>query len=99
MDKWCAVHPYNGILFRIKIIATSFKRFHACAATLNALNPPGCHPPLPVTLGHSWLNLGQSLVGSLLLSSHDSARIRKSNENKVMSLYARGGPGRDSEAG
>ena len=31
--------------------------------------------------------------------THDSARIRKSNENKVMSLYARGGPGRDSEAG
>ena len=72
MDKWCAVHPYNGILFRIKIIATSFKRFHACAATLNALNPPGCHhrpTPLPVTLGHSQLNLGGSLVASLLLSS------------------------------
>ena len=27
------------------------------------------------------------------------ARIRKSNKNKVMSLYAHGGPGRDSEAG
>ena len=72
MDKWCAIHPYNWILFRIKIITTSFKSFRACAATLNTLNLAACHhrpTPLPVTLGHSQPNLCQSLVGSLLLSS------------------------------
>ena len=51
---------------------TSFQRSHACTATLTAPNPAaGHHQPMPLleTLGHSQASLGQSLVGSLLLSS------------------------------
>ena len=55
----------------MKIMVTSFKRSHACTATLSAPNPAAGHcqpmPPLE-TPGHSWASLGQSLVGSLLLS-------------------------------
>ena len=55
----------------MKIMATSFKGSHACTATLSAPNPAAGHcqpmPPLE-TPGHSWASLGQSLVGSLLLS-------------------------------
>ena len=53
-------------------MATSFKRSHACTATLTAPNSPaGHHWPTPLleTPGHSQTSLGQSLVGSLLLSS------------------------------
>ena len=53
------------------IMATSFKRSHACIATLSAPNPAaGHHGPMPPleTPGHSQASLGQSLVGSLLLS-------------------------------
>ena len=56
----------------MKIMATSFKRAHACTAVLNAPNPAaGHHQPMlpPETPGHSQASLGQSLVGSLLLSS------------------------------
>ena len=50
-------------------MATSFKRPHACTATLSAPNPAAGRPtPPPETPGHSWASLGQSLVGSLLLS-------------------------------
>ena len=52
-------------------MATSFKRSHACTATLSAPNPAaGHHQPMPLleTPGHSQASLGQSLVGSLLLS-------------------------------
>ena len=56
----------------MKIMVTSFKRPLACSATFNAPNPAASHywptPPLE-TLGHSRASLGQSLVGSLLLSS------------------------------
>ena len=55
----------------MKIMATSFKRSHACTAALSAPDPaPGHHwpTPPPETLGHSQARLGQSLVGSLLLS-------------------------------
>ena len=55
----------------IKIMATSFKRSHAPIATLSAPDPAaGYHwpMPLPETPGHSQASLGQSLVGSLLLS-------------------------------
>ena len=55
----------------MKIMATSFKRSHACTATLSAPNPAaGHHRPTPLleTPGHSQASLGQSLVGSLLLS-------------------------------
>ena len=55
----------------MKIMVTSFKRFHACTATLSAPNPAAGHhqpTPPPETPGHSRASLGQSLVGSLLLS-------------------------------
>ena len=52
----------------IKIMATSIEMSHA---TLSAPNPAASHhrptPPLE-TPGHSRASLGQSLVGSLLLS-------------------------------
>ena len=52
-------------------MATSFQRSHARTATLSAPDPAAGHhgptPPLE-TPGHSWASLGQSLVGSLLLS-------------------------------
>ena len=55
----------------MKIMVTSFKRSHVCTATLSAPNPAAGHhrptPPLE-TPGHFWASLGQSLVGSLLLS-------------------------------
>ena len=51
----------------MKITATSFKRCHACPATLNAPNPAAaCYQPLPPR--PSQASLGQSLVRSLLLS-------------------------------
>ena len=55
----------------MKLMVTSFKRSHAHTATLSAPNPAaGHHQPTPLleTPGHSWASLGQSLVGSLLLS-------------------------------
>ena len=55
----------------MKIMVTSFKMSHAGIAALSAPNPAaGYHwpTPPPETPGHSWANLGQSLVGSLLLS-------------------------------
>ena len=55
----------------MKIMATSSKMFHACTAALSDLNPVTGHclpTPPPETPGHSWVSLGQSLVGLLLLS-------------------------------
>ena len=55
----------------MKIMVTSFKRSHACTATLSVPNPAaGHHQPTPPrgTPGHSQASLGQSLVRSLLLS-------------------------------
>ena len=55
----------------MKIMETSFKRCHAPTATMSAPDPEAghCQPkPLLETPGHSWASLGQSLVGSLLLS-------------------------------
>ena len=55
----------------MKIMATSFKRSHAHTATLSTCNPAAGHrQPIPLleTPGHSRASLGQSLVGSLLLS-------------------------------
>ena len=52
----------------MKIMATSFKRSHAL---LHSVPPASgkCQPrPLPETPRHSWASLGQSFVGSLLLS-------------------------------
>ena len=55
----------------MNIIRTSFKRSHACTATLSVPDPAAGHhrsKPLTETLGHSQASLGKSLVGSLLLS-------------------------------
>ena len=55
----------------MKIMAASFKRPHAHTATPSAPDPAAGHhrpSPLPENPGHSWTSLGQSLVGSLLLS-------------------------------
>ena len=50
---------------------TSFKRSHACTTALSAPEAAAGHHrpiPQPETPGHSWASLGQSLVGSLVLS-------------------------------
>ena len=55
----------------MKITGTSFKKSWACAATLSAPDPTAGHhwpTPPPETPGHSQANVGQFLVGSLLLS-------------------------------
>ena len=55
----------------MKIVLTSFKRSHARTAALSAPNPAAGHhwpTPPPETPGLSQASLGQSLVGSLLLS-------------------------------
>ena len=56
----------------VKIMATSCKRPHACPPCCTQC-PQLCSRPLPIhapleTSGHSRASLGQSLVGSLLLS-------------------------------
>ena len=54
------------------IMATSFKRFHVCTATLSDPSPAAGHhrsTPLPETPGPSWASLGQSLVGITALFS------------------------------
>ena len=55
----------------MKVMVTSFKRSYACTATLSDPNPAaGQHqptPPLEIP-GYSQASLGQSLMGSLLLS-------------------------------
>ena len=56
----------------MKIMASSFKGSHAHTATLNAPNSAAGHhqpTPPPETPGYSQASLGQSLVGSLLVSS------------------------------
>ena len=55
----------------MKIMATSFKRFHVNTASLSAPTPAAGHRkpmPLPETPGPSQACLGQSLLGSLLFS-------------------------------
>ena len=55
----------------MKIMATSFKRSHACTAALHTPNPAAGHRrpmPLLATPGHSRASLCQSLLGSLVLS-------------------------------
>ena len=61
----------------MKIMVTSFKGSLACIATLSVPNPAAghCQPmPLLETAGHSQASLGQSLVGSLLLSPRSWCR-------------------------
>ena len=52
----------------MKIMATSFKRSHACTATLGAPSPAAGHHrpvPLPETPGHLWASLGDLLQEAL----------------------------------
>ena len=61
----------------MKILVTSFERSHACTAALSDPNPVAghCRPtPPPETSGHLQANLGQSLVGSLLISLGSSCK-------------------------
>ena len=56
----------------MKIMVISFKRSHACIATLSAPGPaPGHRRPMLETPGRLWASLGQSLWGhcSFLLGS------------------------------
>ena len=65
------IWPEAKLLEVMKIMGTSFKMSLAGTATLSAPNPTTglCwHMPPPETPGPSQANLGQSLVGSLLLS-------------------------------
>ena len=55
----------------MKIMVTSFRRSHAGTAALSVSDPAVGHRqpmPLPKIPGHSRASLGQSLMGSLLLS-------------------------------
>ena len=69
LSLWCT---WGQTMVEVmKIMATSFKRSYAHTATLSALYPAaGHHWPTPLleTPGHSQTSLGQSLMGSLLLS-------------------------------
>ena len=53
----------------MKIMAISFKRSHAAPSAPDPARGHRRPSPLPETPGHSRASLGQSLVGSLLLSS------------------------------
>ena len=58
-------------MVEVKKIMATFKMSHAGTATLSAPDPAAgyCRPmPSPETPGHSQASLGQSLLGSLLLS-------------------------------
>ena len=66
----CYLPGRKSMVEVMKIMVTSLKRSHACTATVHALNPAvGHHQPMPETPGHQQARLGQSLVGSMLLSS------------------------------
>ena len=65
------IWPEAKLLEVMKIMGTSFKRSFAGTATFSAPNPTAAncwHMPPPETPGPSRASLGQSLVGSLLLS-------------------------------
>ena len=62
---------FQTMVKAMKIMVTSFKRSHACIATLSAPSPAAGHQgprPPPETPVHLQASLGQSLVESLLLS-------------------------------
>ena len=72
----------------MKMMVTSFKRSHEwCTATLSAPSPAAghCQPtPLPETPGHSWASLGQSPVGSLLISPGSWCAQSWAKANRVL---------------
>ena len=56
---------WGQTMVEVMTMVTSFKRFHACTASLSASNPTAGHcrlMPLPEIAGHSWACLGQFLV-------------------------------------
>ena len=72
INVWgCVPSLLSTMVEVMKKMVTSFKRSHACTATLSAPNlAAGHHWPMPLleSPGYSWASLGQSLVRSLLLS-------------------------------
>ena len=72
VNEWGYVPSLLSTMVEImKIMASSFKRSHAPTATLSAPNLAEGHHwlmPLLEIPGHLWASLGQSPVGSLLLS-------------------------------
>ena len=71
----------------MKIMVTSLKRSHACTATLSAPNPAAGHhwpTPLPETPGQSQASLGQSPVGSLLISPGSWCAQSWAKANRVL---------------
>ena len=67
----CCLTWGQTMLEVMKIMATCFKRSHAGTAALSAPDPAAGHywpTPAPESPGHSGASLGQSFVGSLLLS-------------------------------
>ena len=64
--------PWDQTMAEVmRIMATSSRRSQACTAAFRAPDPAAGHrqpTPLLETPGHSWANLGQSLVQTLLLS-------------------------------
>ena len=81
-------NEYSGLISTMveamKIMETSFNRSHECTVTLNAPNPAAGHlqpTPLLETPEHSWKSLGQSLVGSLILSCK-SRKLRNTWSNR-----------------
>ena len=80
----------------MKIMVTSFKRCHACPAIVSDPNPAaGHHQPTspPETPGHSQESLGQSLVGSLLLSPGLWCALGSVVPSKSLFLQSCGRPG------
>ena len=75
VDGWSCVPSLlftrGQTIVEVMKIMVTFKRSHVCTATLTATNlEAGHHWPMPLleTPGHSWTSLGQSFLGSLLLS-------------------------------
>ena len=77
VDEWSCV---PSLLFTwghtmvevMKIMVISFERSQVCTATLTASNHTADHPSTHASTGDSWTltaSLGQSLMGSLFLSS------------------------------
>ena len=76
-------------------MVTSFKRSHACTATLSIPNPAaGHHQPTPLreTPGHSQASLGQSLVShcSFLLSHGAQGSVCALQESVSQSCVSSG---------
>ena len=68
----CCLAWAESMVEVMKIMVTSFKKSHAYTPALSVSDPVAHHhwpTPSLETSGHSWASLGQSPVGSLLLSS------------------------------